>query len=218
LITKSAIATFLVLMVLGVGRAEASSIYLVGALVYESAADGSNSVVPYYQYSTNTSTGHLALNINGTGIPISFLLSPGDNVFTFDVPLSFPIDIVGLELFFNDTGISYNPAYDPGVGIPGDLAAYTIAGSSTFAIPSAGTNVQSYNTTDFAVNTALYSGASAFTVGNMRVSLLDFSATSTPAGSFTLRVEPVPEPATFTLLGLGLAGVGVRRWRQRTAK
>ena len=47
----------------------------------------------------------------------------------------------------------------------------------------------------------------------------DFDAIGGQSVVFNVAMEPaaIPEPATLTLLGLGLAGIGARRWRQRKA-
>jgi len=195
--------------------------YLVGVQVYDSGANGQN-VFPAYQYSTNSSTSHATSDVNGVGETISFALSNGPNVFTFKPPINgnHPIDIVGLNLFFDTTGTSYNPAYSSGVGIPGDLSAYVVTGSSAFAIPVAGTDVQSYDTTGGQVNSTSYSGATSVEIGGSRITLTEFSANATngPAGSFTLTLTPTPEPAMIGALGTGLALLAAALYRKhRTA-
>lgn len=201
------------------GKQAFADTYLVGALVYASDSSGAN-VGAYsgtdYQFSTNSSTSHLNLLVDGDDSAISFLLTNGLNTFSFSPESSgYSIDIVGLELFFNSTGTSYNPPYVAGAGVPGDLAAFVDAGSSAFLIPSAGTDVQSYNTNGTSTNAALYGGATTFYVGGDEISIAAFDATSDPSGSFTLDVTPVPEPASGWLLGLG--GCCIALWRFRVA-
>ena len=191
--------------------------YLVGVQVYASGPNGQNAGAysgTFYQFSTNSNTAHQNLFVNGVPTAISFALANGPNVFTFTPAVTtFPIQIVGLNLFFDTTGTSYNPAYTPGVGIPGDLSAYVVTGSSAFAIPAAGTEVQSYNSSDVNVNSASYSGATSVDIGGSVITLTKFSATDGPAGSFTLTLTP--EPAMIGVLGIGLALLAAALYRKR---
>ena len=196
-----------------------ADIYLVGAQVYASGASGENAGAyagaTAYQFSTNSSALNFGLNVNGVPSAISFKLSNGANVFTFTPGASgFAINTIGLNLFFDNTGTSYNPAYVANDGIPGDLSAYVTAGSSSFLIPAAGTDVQSYNTSNTDVNSTSYSGATSFLIGDSRVTLTEFTAASDPSGSFTLTLTP--EPQMIGVLGIGLALLGLALRRRHT--
>jgi hypothetical protein len=123
--------------------ARADTPYLVGFLLYKSAPDGTAINDPYF-FTTNENIGAAREVLTpGFGPPqitsISFPLAAGNNVFSFE-PLGFadPLDYAGIELFFNNTGTSYNPISP---GVTPHLAAYIPTGSSPFAFPSAGINL-----------------------------------------------------------------------------
>lgn len=211
------------------GTADASPIHLVGAELYFADLITGADALSGYQHSTNTGTCcHSLLGIDPqgpTGVDnsaISFLLSEGDNVFDWVAGNNYPTPVVGLSLFFNSTGMSFNPP-DSGPRIAGDLTAVVPAGSDAFFIPLFGTVIQAYNSTPgFSDPTAYANGLASFSVDGSTVSITAFNALpvsgANPSGSFTLQVEPpavVPEPGSLGLLGLGLAGGFFQRRRRR---
>jgi hypothetical protein len=192
-----------------------AQVFLVGAAYYSSNNAGQAGGV--YRYTTNSSDGALVWNINGNGKGISIPLNLGVNNFTFSVLQSFtPGPFGGLSLFFNATGVSYNPSVLNAL-IPGDLAAFTPTNNDplAFQIPSAGTLIANYNPTGG--NQVAYSGATSFQVGGYDVSISSFGSTTTPSGSFSLTVvAAVPEPSSWILIGTALVGgtsIAVKRWR-----
>lgn len=196
------------------GPAQAAT-FLVGAQLYSSSATGANSG-GVYQYSTNSSTSNFGLTINGTtytpgGSGISIPLLDGLNSFSYTVPT--PVDpgaFVGLNLFFNTTGVPYNPV-NFGQGLPGDLTVFTSVGApaGSFSVPVQGTNIQSYETSFIFTNPASYSGNSSYVLGDRQISVTGFTADSTPSGSFQLSVSPVATPIEQTYQLTGTLGSSV---------
>jgi len=206
--------------------------FLTGAQIYRSDKDGvSGDSYRYITNSTDIDLGAYRLGIqrqNEAGTrqdrAISFSLSTGINYFDFNTTQSEALasNYIGINLFFNDTGESFNPPNVLGNKIAGHISAVVEIGSNgTFKIVNANTLVQSY---DYRGNsTAAANGNESFALGDNMVTLTSLSASggSLPSGTFGLTVTATPEPATLglaALAGIGLIEATRRRLRRKNSQ
>ncbi len=185
--------------VLALASSAAAQPYLNGGLVYiAGSSDGSNAGGAYEFDSFDT--GNADLRFNGVS-KTPMLLSPGDNVFAFDVDGGFGSPSpCGLALFFTDDSTLLNT-----FGLAPDLAAYRVNG--TFAFASPGVLVPTLGASS---PVTAYSGATEFQSGLFKVTLTSFTFSGL-AGSITLNVSTIPTPGAAAVLGLGVLGVSRRR-------
>jgi hypothetical protein len=190
--------------------------FLVGAYLFSSNAAGATTNTNY-QYDTNVNSPDLALIVNGVGKGFTSALSSGDNVFNFTVPQAFSVGSNGdLGLFFSSSNTAYSPA---GSAITPDLLVSRDTAGGVFFVPAPGTTINNYH---FGSPAQSANGSATIDIGASTISVTSFGLTSTPSGSFTVRVSPrvvaTPEPGSVALLvGMGVAG-GVFTRRRRTRK
>ncbi len=88
--------------------------------------------------------------------------------------------------------------------MPGDLNGFDASQSYSWNFASAG-QMSGFSAVTFNVNTSGF--ANALNGGN-------FFVTQT-AGNLAVNFAPVPEPSTYALMAIGLAGIGLVEWRRR---
>jgi hypothetical protein len=173
-------------------------VYLVGANTFPTAASGAWINNGFTETTDANNGGHTTLHVNGSGYAgMSLLLTPGVNTIQFISDLNesagFSAGYVGMNLFLNGTGTSFNPITGPN---PGTLTITGHAGSPTFFVDAGGTSILSY---DSGLSGTMANGATSFTVNGQTVTVTGFTVSSLgtsgfPVGTLTLYVTPAPAP------------------------
>ena len=103
---------------------------------------------------------------------------------------------------------SFGPGGASGPNSSTGSAVFLIGSGGDFWVPAGYVSGGSLDATQIFLNR---------TIANMGLTPGDHVYTLSSGDTMTVRVGSVPEPVTLTLFGLGLAGIGVRRWRQGPA-
>jgi len=220
-LSKLTIAAAIALAALTLSTAaNAQSMYLIGAQVYRSNANGTITTGDTFSYDTNTnSVGtalQLSLNSVGYGKNIAIPLLTGSNAFTITSGGFSPGSFAGLTLYFGPNATPYNPVVP--VLTTTHLTVVNTVGTASFAVPSAGTQVQSYVNPG---STLTATGASIFNVGNgFQATVSQVNIANNSTGTFTIGVAPVvvPEAGTLALLVPALGVLGAVVIRRRIAR